>query len=567
MKLRQSACCLSAVIESPGQHPGQISPGFEGFEPARAAARRSDVPGWRQSRRWNPAIVRLLAGLLIGVLFPVAALAGQQSAQPKTPPSATAPLAPKTAAPATAPPAAAGAAPSAPSNAATPGAATPPAAGNAAATGAATPPPAGDAAAPQSPLAIQQQALALQEQNVQAQQQSFQQQEQALPPDQRAHLKPTAYHRAADTPEGLHPFAGDIGAALFYSVPGARSLDSFREHASRISVIAPQAFALDHRGDLHGSLPNGVLPVAVSHNVGIMPLVINADFSRWGAGRLLRNPAARDRAIAQLVDTARSLNLIGWQIDFENLPASDREVFTRFVHEVALALHRKGKLLSVAVAARTSEQHTDTWHTFSGVYDYAGLAASADFLSVMAYPEHDGSHPGPLASYPWVRQVIDHVLLSVPPDKLSLGLPTYQTDWGERRVRVTIIRRVGRRLRRFIRWVYRLVGHNGAADHGDQTLHWDPVLKSSYRIYWLHHRRHIVWVEDERSFKAKLQLVSQYHLYGFSVWRIGLEDPHIWSELPRAEHLVEAPAPAAPDHLPTLIDRTSQTSAGDPPSE
>lgn len=419
-----------------------------------------------------------------------------------------------------------------------------------------------------TPLQIEQQALPIQQQNLAIQEQSFRNQIHALPAGMQPALQPIAFHvhrrsrrSLRKQPAVLHQFDGNIGQALFYSVPGDRSLDSFRAHASRISLIAPQVFALDANGTLHGSLPSGVATVANANSVGVMPLVINAGFSRSGAMHLLQSAAARDRAVGQLVDTARRLHLAGWQIDFENLSASERDAFTRFVGEVARGLHHDGLQLSVAVAARTNELHTDTWETFSGVYDYAGLADSADFLSVMAYPEHDGSHPGPLASYPWVKQVVAHVLLYVPPDKLSLGLPTYQTDWGKRRVKVSIIRRVGRRIRRIVRWVLRMESHNGPADHGDYTLHWDPVLKSSYRVYWHRRQRHVVWIEDERSFAAKLQLVSDYHLRGFSVWRIGLEDPHIWAELPQADRLAKATPAATHRALPQLIDRTGASSA------
>lgn len=325
-----------------------------------------------------------------------------------------------------------------------------------------------------------------------------------------------------------------IGTALFYAVPDAASTASFRQHADEIAVIAPQSFALDRYGRLKGALPDDLTQVARAHGVAIMPLVINADFSKWGAIHMLRSLGDRDRAVGELVDAARDLNLAGWQIDFENLPSSERAHFTEFVKEAAGALHRHGKLLSVAVGARTSDDpHADSFRSFSGVYDYYELAQSADFLSVMAYPESDATHPGPLASTPWVEKVIQHVLLQVPPEKVSLGLPTYQTDWMERRVRITLRRRIEGRLKRIVRYIYRLFHHSGpavSADDGD--LQWDPVLQSSYRIEGDGHSRRITWVEDERSFQAKLQLVAKYHLRGFSVWRIGLEDPRIWDVLP-----------------------------------
>ncbi len=328
--------------------------------------------------------------------------------------------------------------------------------------------------------------------------------------------------------------ASEFGQALFYAVPGSSSETSFQAHAGSIGIIAPQSFALDRHGVLKGSLPGDLATTARDHSVEIMPLVINADFSKSGAAALLRSAGARDRAVGALVDTARDLDLAGWQIDFENLPSSQRVAFSRFVGEVARALHRHGKLLSVAVGARTSDDPTTyTYRTFAGVCDYSALGASADFLSVMAYPEGDNSHPGPLASSPWVERVIQHVLLQVPADKVSLGLPTYQTDWSERRVRVSVRAKIEGKIKHVFHFIYRLIHHNGAVSYpSDEPLQWDPVLESSYRVEGEGHHRHITWIEDERSFAAKLRLVAQYHLHGFSVWRIGLEDPHIWSILP-----------------------------------
>lgn len=361
-----------------------------------------------------------------------------------------------------------------------------------------------------------------------------------------------APHNPAHPPgPGVPWTASDIGTALFYAVPGSSSASSFRAHADAIGVIAPQSFALDHLGRLRGSLPADIAAIAHEHDVAIMPLVINADFSRSGAIRLLRSASARDRAMGALVDQARDLGLAGWQIDFEGLPSSQRAAFSRFVSEVAGALHRHGKLLSVAVGARTSDDPSaESYRGFSGVYDYEALAQSADFLSVMAYPESDNSHPGPLASAPWVERVIQHVLLQVPADKLSLGLPTYQTDWTERRVRISTRERIEGRVKRVFRYIYRLIHHSGpvtAVD--DDSLQWDPVLQSAYRIEGEGHSRRITWIEDERSFSAKLRLVAQYHLRGFSVWRIGLEDPQIWSVLPDAVRT----AKVAPDPGPALV--------------
>ncbi|MGH9540488.1 MAG: glycosyl hydrolase family 18 protein, partial [Terriglobales bacterium] len=356
-----------------------------------------------------------------------------------------------------------------------------------------------------------------------------------LPPEL---LLPSALLPASSIPPPLAAPPAYL-RAVFYATDDDSGVASFRAHADEVSLLAPQCFSLDRYGQLHGSLPAELMAVARAHRVPVMPLVINEGFSRRQAHDFLHDVEARDRAVGALLQTARDNGLAGYQIDFEGLSSTDRDAFSRFIAELGAGLHRHGKILSVAVAARTSEDVTGSFKTYSGVYDYARLAGAADFLSVMAYPEHSGSDPGPLASYPWVEQVIQHELQSIPPDKFSLGVPTYATDWTERRVRISIWRRIGRRLRRFFHWTYHLFGRTqpaaDVANHDD--LHWDPRLKSSYRAYGSGRHYHVVWVEDARSFAAKLGLARKYHLRGFSVWRLGLEDPAIWARLP---------APAAP---------------------
>lgn len=330
---------------------------------------------------------------------------------------------------------------------------------------------------------------------------------------------------------------------LFYATPGSKAVTSFLEHADRIGIFAPQSFSLDSKGVLRGSVPEALRTIARAHGVPVMPLVINAGFSRVGAERLLRSPAARDRAVGALVDTARLQGFMGWQVDFENLPSFERPAFSHFIAELAGALHRHGLKLSVAVGARTSsESRSDTYRSFSGVYDYATLARSADFLSVMAYPESSGNQPGPLASTPWVKQVLGYVLQYAPANKVSLGIPTYQTDWMQRRVRIYWWRRIAGRIHRFYRTIYRFFHRSGPVSvYAD--LQWNPTLQAAYRISGSGHHRVVTWVEDARSFRAELDLVAEYHLRGYSVWRLGLEDPRIWDGLPNLNH----PAPAAVD--------------------
>jgi len=57
---------------------------------------------------------------------------------------------------------------------------------------------------------------------------------------------------------------------------------------------------------------------------------------------------------------------------------------------------------------------------------------------------------------------------------------------------------------------------------------WDDVQKAPYAMWENHGVFEHAWLEDARAFSAKLGLVRQYGLRGYSVWLLGLEDPRTW---------------------------------------
>lgn len=62
-------------------------------------------------------------------------------------------------------------------------------------------------------------------------------------------------------------------------------------------------------------------------------------------------------------------------------------------------------------------------------------------------------------------------------------------------------------------------------------LVWDDHSKTAHAIYDHNGLYEYLFLEDARSFQAKVDLAKQYHLLGISVWQIGFEDPKIWNSL------------------------------------
>jgi len=317
---------------------------------------------------------------------------------------------------------------------------------------------------------------------------------------------------------------------MYYYYPDGRGLESLKQNAAKMSVLAPQCFTVDPDGVIEGSIPPEVLEIARGEGLPLMPLLINPRFDRGIATALLRSPEAQDRAVMYMAHLAERENFVGWQLDLEFIDPADKDLYTQFVRRAATRLHRDGRLLSVAVVPRFSDAFPGTSPSqqfrtgeWGAPYDYRALGRIADLVAVMAYDQHNQSGPpGPVAGHAWMKAALDYAVKRISRQKLLLGIPFYGREWvktaegtqsrtldqGELR---TLLARPGIQVMRDDRW----------------------------RVPWFQTREgansRTVWFDDERSLGEKLDLVVQYRLRGFAPWRLGHESPDFWNLLAKIE--------------------------------
>jgi len=330
------------------------------------------------------------------------------------------------------------------------------------------------------------------------------------------------------------PLAGQRGERLFYYVDREDSYNSLVQHIGSIDVLAPSAYNVDEDGVIWGYVDPRVLELTAGHGVEVMPLLVNRGFDQAKLTALLADSAARTRVVAHLVELCRRHGYGGIQIDFENLAIADRDAFTRFYREAADALHAAGYRISVAVVHRPDELAGATayqewlFDSWRGGYDLEALAQAGDFISVMTYSQHTRrTPPGPQAGIPWTESVIEYFLRFMPPGKLSLGVALGSQHWYtsyEERITPELARSYSESVS--YRWGLGLIERNGG------TLLWDDEQQVAYGYYSVGGTFEWVFLEDVRSFRAKMALVEKHGLRGFSAWVLGPEDPSIWSVLP-----------------------------------
>ena len=298
---------------------------------------------------------------------------------------------------------------------------------------------------------------------------------------------------------------------------------SLLAHLRQIDVLSPAWYDANADGGITGYARRDVIDAAHAGGVAIIPLVVNKDVDPDVAHAILADPARRAALAANLVNEAKTYGYAGFQLDFEQIRWTDRDLLTALTQDCASAFHAAGLNLSIAVIPRlpgdagASGTLLDYFRQWSGAYDFAALAKAADFLSFMTYDEHNGvTPPGAVSGTPWIRQALEFSLQGVPPEKATLGLPTYYHDWTG----------VGRLTSSSYDDAMILAQRYGATPTFDAV---EEEMHFGYDVYGVHHE---LWIQSTDTLRRKLPLMYEYGLKGISVWRLGFEDPSFWNLIP-----------------------------------
>lgn len=302
---------------------------------------------------------------------------------------------------------------------------------------------------------------------------------------------------------------------IFYYRNGTTARASFLKNYKSVDVLSPQSYELDEDGALHGTVNPTILAFALKHNIKVMPLVTNGFFSRSTGHDILNDINKKNKAISAMILEAKKNGYWGWQIDFEQMDASYRNKFSLFIQRMGRVFYHNGIVLSVAVAAQHSSNPADypdgTWQNMVGVYDYASLAASSAFLSIMSYD--DPNSKGPVAGLPWIKKVLEYASRFVPPEKISLGLPLYYWKWNDSKEKLVEIGGYSGMQNVFNRYNY--------------TIGYSKENEAPFIKYKVRKTPYTLWYENSKSVGKKIELIKQYGLAGFSAWALGLEVPSI----------------------------------------
>ena len=253
--------------------------------------------------------------------------------------------------------------------------------------------------------------------------------------------------------------------------------------------------------DTYGSLANVPRRQNISSFPGRVHLVVACDSRSLSHFILVPGSRERTALIADLLKAAE--NFDGLQIDFELIPARDREAFHSFLRELRAGL--RNKIFTIALPARSRKLDND-------VYDYDSIKPHVDRILVMAYDEHwSGSSPGSVASLSWCRRVAEYSLAAIGREKLIMGLPFYGRAWGNQSTSRALIQST----------TERIINEMGVSEirreNGIPTF--DYNINVSVKVYF----------EDEYSQSARMEMYRSMNVGAIGFWRLGYEKSNVWN--------------------------------------
>jgi cellulose synthase/poly-beta-1,6-N-acetylglucosamine synthase-like glycosyltransferase/spore germination protein YaaH/peptidoglycan/xylan/chitin deacetylase (PgdA/CDA1 family) len=286
------------------------------------------------------------------------------------------------------------------------------------------------------------------------------------------------------------------------------SMVSLRLNLSRLTHLVPEWFVLaNQNGDITDESDPTVIKIAADAHLPVLAMLTNFR-NGWQGGdlhKVLNNAAHRADLIENIYSNLIEHKFAGINVDFEQLSRHDRPAMVRFMTELKARLAPAHLLVTEAVPADDD------------AYDLKALGEIDDYIVPMVYDEHYQSGvPGPIASISWFDGQLDALAKVLPPEKTVIGFGNYGYDWviGDRgSTEVTFADVIA------------------AAQQNRAAVVWDKDEANPVLRYTRDHRQHEVWFLDAVTALNEAGDVSDAGFRGLALWRLGGEDPGLWTVL------------------------------------
>ena len=279
-----------------------------------------------------------------------------------------------------------------------------------------------------------------------------------------------------------------------------------------LTTLTIFGYGFNEDGELIEIVDQPLIDLALEFKVAPIMLLssITEDgtFSTERASYLFNNIEFQNALIDKILMKMKEKNYYGLDVDFEYVSAEDNEAYSLFLKNITEKLNAEGYTVNVDLPPKTSD--TQPGLLYEGV-NYSKLGSIADTALLMTY-EWGYTYGAPMAVAPInnVEKVVEYAVSEIPVEKILMGIPNYGYDWT-----LPFEQGISKATS---------IGNQKAlqiADNYYAQIEYDEIAQSPYFNYWDYEgKKHVVWFEDVRSIKEKLDLIKDYNLLGTGYWNL-----------------------------------------------
>ncbi|MFN8250464.1 MAG: glycosyltransferase [Ferruginibacter sp.] len=313
-----------------------------------------------------------------------------------------------------------------------------------------------------------------------------------------------------------------LRAAFYTPWTQSTSLPALEKYGDKLNTIFPEWFFIDTvTYKLQTRIDSAGLAVMKKKQLRIIPIFNNfnsklGDFDGRLLHVILNDTVKRNNIIRQLADTLNYYGLQGINTDFEELNEKSDKPLTLFQQKLYNTLHPLGMTVTMDVAV-----HNDD-------YDYKELSKYNDYIVLMAYDQFNNStKPGPVSAQKWVEDALDWTAGKIESEKIILGISGYGYDWAmDEAGKVEEVDDFT-----YSDLVNKAKAVNAVIDYDNDTynLHYSYTEERRESDGSVEKLKHEVWFTDAATSFNILRFSDEYATAGTALWRMGSEDPRLWT--------------------------------------
>lgn len=311
-------------------------------------------------------------------------------------------------------------------------------------------------------------------------------------------------------------------------------LSDMIKNAKGLNVISPTWFSVsDSKGEV--SSIGSADYVKKAHSAGLDVWGLVSDFETDGNGdyyikTVVNNTKARQKMVSNMMKYASLYDLDGINVDFEYINVSEGAGYLQFLRELSIECRKKGIVLSI------DNYQPSAWTEF---YDRNQQGRLADYVVVMNYDEHTASsnEAGSVSSLTFTEEGLKNTIDEVgDASRVINGMPFYTRIWTETPEDESDGN--GKLIEDAANGNYVLSTKAVSMDAAKEayteagaTPIYNEETGQNYVVYEKGSSTYMIWLEDETSIKARLDLMNKYEIAGAGYWKLGLESDDIWNTI------------------------------------